>query len=358
MSNFHLDLYDTSGVRQAILSTEVLSLDYQTRVNNPGKATFILPGYHEVARLIQPGWRCDIWRELPTGTWRKEFISFIEQYHWNYQDRPEITFTSAGLLSLLSKRIVAFYANTANKTAFVSSKAELIAKLLIRDNIGSLATTTNGRLVDGVITGFDYDTNQNRGATLDWYCAWENLLTTMQKLAKAGSFDFDVLPNGTGYRYYYYPNQLGTDRTASIIFSLERGNIARPHHYLNTNDTANIVIVGGKGEDAERQTQVAQGSLSYGTINAEVFLNATDVETDSALLARGNDKLNELKALPKFEFEILQADNARWNVDYFLGDLVKVISPMNQQAITAKIDSAEISFDRDGRETIDIGVKS
>lgn len=356
MSNFHLDLYDQNGVRKAVLS-DALTLNYQVKVNYPGNVTFTLHGDHEMASQILPGWRCDVWRQLPNGTWRKEFMSFVEGINWQYTDRPEITYTGAGLLSILSKRVVAYYANTTDKTAFQNYSSELIAKLLVRDNVGYMATTANGRLLNGVITNFDYESSQNRGVTLNWFCAWENLLTTLQKLAKAGGFDFDVLPFGAGYRFYWYLGQLGTDRTSSVIFSLERGNMSNPRHNQNVSGAANVAVVGGKGEDSLRQIQVVQG-VDYSTLtHSETFLDATDVDTAEALIDRGEGKLAELNVSSKFEFEILQSEYSNWNVDYFLGDLVKVISPRDGSVFVSKIDSAVVSFTESGSETIEIGVE-
>ena len=357
MTNYRLDLYDKNGVKKAILS-DTLNLTYNVKINHAGRVNFALNGDHDMARQIQPGWRCDIWRQLPTGTWRKEMVSFIESWQWTYTDRPLMKFTGSGVLSLLAKRIVAYYANTASKTAFNNQKTENIVTSLMYFNIGAGATTANGRMVDGVNSAIMIPASSNRGISVDWFCAWQNLLKTLQELAEAGGFDFDLVPVGNNYLFTYYPDRLGSDRTNEIVFSLERGNIINPTHYLITGNSATVAIVGGKGEESEREVETVTKSSSYDPFNGEIFVNATDIDTTSGLLQRGDDKLSEIIAKPKFEFDILQAENARWNVDYFLGDLVKVITPMEQLPVTAEIDSATVSFDKDGKENIQIGVKS
>lgn len=357
MANFHIDLYDAAGTRKAVLSTEVRALNYQARVNYPGKVTFELDGDHEMVSQILPGWRCDVWRLLPTGTWRKEMISFIEDSDWKFTDRSTIIYTASGVLSLLSKRRVAWYANTNSKSAFSSSsKAEDIAVALVYFNIGAAATTANGRILNGVDSRIGVPASGNRGNTLPWYCAWANLLDTLQKLAKVGGGDFNLVPVGSSYYFYWYPGQLGTDRTASVIFSLERGNIANPRHILSTNKAVNVVIVGGKGENSARMVTTVQASGYSAATHSEEFLDATDVDTTDALTARGNGKLEDLKAVSEFKFDILQSQYTNFNVEYFLGDLVKVINSKDSSVVTSKIDSATISFDSDGRETIKIGV--
>lgn len=309
-----------------------------------------------MAKKIVPGWRCDVWRLLETNEWRKEVVSFVESSDWQFADRPEISFAATGALSLLSKRIVAYYANTVNRSKFEAVAPETIAITLLKYNIGTSATVANGRMLDGANGMISIPASQNRGTPLDWFCHWENLLETLQKLAKAGSFDFDLVPSGNQFAFVYYPNGMGADRTATTVFSLERGNVANMRDTLSIGDTANIVIVGGKGEDAARDVKVVSRSLAYGRFNAEIFLEATDAETEDGLITRGNEKLEEVSATPQFEFEILQSPDSRWNVDYFLGDLVSVVSPLRENRLTAKIDSASVTFDGDGSKTIKIGV--
>lgn len=358
MSGFHLDLYDLNGERRAILDSEVLSLNYQTQVNQPAQVTFVLAGDHEMAKTIVPGWRCDVWRLLETNEWRKEVVSFVESSDWQFTDRPEISFTAAGALSMLSKRIVAYFANVDNRSKFEAVSPETIAITLLNYNIGASATVANGRMVNGANGLISIPVSQNRGTPLDWFCHWENLLTTLQKLAKAGSFDFDLAPAGNQFVFVYYPNQMGIDRTATTVFSLERGNVANIHDTLSVSESANIVIVGGKGEDSDRQVKVVQQNLIHGLFDAEVFLEATDAETEDGLITRGNQELEELSAISKFEFEILQSADSKWNINYFLGDLVSVVSPLRVDRLTAKIDSATVTFESDGSETIRIGVVS
>lgn len=360
MSSFHLDLYDLTGARKAIL-TDVRWLNYQTRVNYPGSVSFEVRGSgsqaNEIISQVQPGWRVDVWRLPPNGAWKRELIAFIDGLDWSYSDAPSMTISASGLLSLLGKRIVAWHANTANRSAFAAAKAETVAKTLVSYNISAQATTANGRLLDGANSLITVEADQGRGETVEWYCAWINLLETLQKLAEVGGGDFDLVPSGSHYEFRWYDGQLGTDRTASMVFSLERGNIAAPQYKTNTAEVANVVVVGGKGEDSERVTRVVQASDYSSSAHSEAFLGATDVDTTDALDARGTARVSELKAVNEFRFDILQARYSDFNVDYFLGDLVKVINPSNKQAITCKIDSATIQFDENGRESIQVGVK-
>jgi hypothetical protein len=356
MAKFHLDLYDTAGNRQAVI-TDFHWLEYQMRVNYPGGAKFSIPGNNPILTNLQSDWRVDIWRELPNGVWNRDQIGIIDGLEWVFTDKATVTISASGPLSLLDKRRVAYYANTANRTAFYGKKAETIAKNLVSYNIGANATVANGRLLNGVNSLISIEADSERGNSLDWFCAWAGLLDTLQKLAQVGGGDFDLVHTGTGYEFRWYSGQRGVDRTATQVFSLERGNIAEPVYRLSNAKMSNVVVVGGKGEDADRQIRIVQSSDYSADKHSEAFLDATDVDTDAGLDSRGNAKLDELKTTRVFSFQVLQTASSNFGVDYGLGDLVKAINPMTGQSLTVKIDSAQLSITEDGALSIGIGIK-
>lgn len=355
-NNLHLDLFDAAGARQAVI-TDFNWLEYQARVNYPGSAKFGIAGDDPILAMLEPGWRMDIWRELPNGEWAREHISLIDGIEWTYTDRSQAVISASGPLSLLGKRRVAWYANTANRTAFTNVPAETISKTLVSYNAGPAATLANGRRLAGINSAISVETDLGRGNRQDWFCAWANLLETLQKLAMVGGGDFDLVQAGSGYQFKWFPGQRGTDRTASQVFSLERGNMADPVYKLSTAAMSNVVIVGGKGEDSARQIRIVQSAEYTAATQAEAFLDATDVDTNAGLDARGNAKLDELKSKRDFGFRILQTAAANYGVDYGLGDLVKAINPITGETLVVKIDTAQVSLAEDGALSIDIGVQ-
>jgi hypothetical protein len=357
VSQFRVDIYDLTGTRQAIL-TDFHWLDYQTRVNYPGGLKFSLAGDNPILASVQSGWRADVWRILPNGVWNRDLIGFIDGLDWVYSDKATVTISASGPLSLLSKRRVAYYANTPDRTAFTAAKAETIAKTLVNYNIGANATVANGRMLDGVNPLISVEADSARGNSLDWFCAWADLLETLQDLALAGGGDFDLVYTGTGFEFRWYDGQLGADRTATQVFTLERGNIAEPVYHLSSAKMSNVVVVGGKGEDAERQVRVVQSSDYSAGEHSEAFLDATDVDTDDGLDDRGKAELEGLKTVREFSFQVLQTASSNFGVDYGLGDLVKAINPMTGQAVTVKVDSAQVSIAENGKLSMGIGIKS
>jgi len=350
---FHVDLYDASGVRKAIL-TDVHWLEYEIAVNKPGYVSFEADADADALAGLDTGWRVDVWRELPNGTTAKEMVAFVDELLWQFDARATVTITASGLISLLGKRCVMWKANTNNRSAFTAAKAETIAKTLVSYNLGASATTANGRVLNGAMTGFTVQADAAGGNTLDWFCEWANLLDTLQELALVGGGDFDVVPVTGGYEFRWYAGQRGTDRTATQIFALERGNVANPRYLVSNAEMKNAVVVGGKGEDAERATAVVLSSEHTSATQAEMFESATDVETTDGLTDRGEAALDENKAV-KTLFDILQTEASNYGVEYVVGDLVKAINPFTDTAVSVKIESAQVSYKTDG--TLDIQIE-
>ena len=352
---FHVDLYDASGVRKAIL-TDVHWLEYEIAVNKPGYVSFEADADADALAGLDTGWRVDVWRELPNRKTAKEMVAFVDELLWQFDARATVTITASGLISLLGKRCVMWKANTNNRSAFTAAKAETIAKTLVSYNLGASATTANGRVLNGAMTGFTVQADAAGGNTLDWFCEWANLLDTLQELAAVGGGDFDVVPVTGGYEFRWYAGQRGTDRTATQIFALERGNVANPRYLVSSVEAKNAVVVGGKGEEADRLTAVVYSADHSAATQAEMFENATDVETSDGLSDRGAAALEENKTVKTFSFDILQTEASNYGVEYVVGDLVKAINPFTNAAVTVKIESAQISYKTDGTLEIKIEV--
>ena len=352
-SSYRVDVYNRSGVRQAIL-TDFVSLGYSMRVNDVGSALITLDGSHWLIPMLQKDWILEIWRRPDGGSWGLEFTTLFEDIEWQFTDRPVATLRCFGVISLLSRRIVAWYANTASRSAFTGAKAETIAKTLVRYNLGAYALITNGRLCDGVMSGITFETDSGRGNTLDWYCAYDNLLYSLQDLALVGGGDFSLDKVTVGnYRFTWHDGQLGADLRSKLIFAMNMGNMANPSFSVYEQGAAFRAIVGGQGEDNARQISVVDSAIrSTPDRDAELFVDATDVETSAGLQDRGNKALIENAPRTEFKFSIIQTPRSRYGIDYKLGDLVTAINPYNSANYSAKIVSVGIGFDNESAETI------
>jgi hypothetical protein len=333
MADYYLNVYDTSGDLQAVV-TDFTSLSYLRKVNAPGLLQVGLRGDHPLLAVISDKWQVQVWRKPEGGVFARDFSGLARQINFSYENQSQAALTCPGLMSMLPWRVVAWYANTANRSKFTAAKVETIMKTLVSYNAGASATTGNSRLRTGTITG---------------------LLESLQKLAAIGGGDFDLVQTAVdAWQFRWYTGQLGTDRTASVIFGMERGNMANPQYEVLWTGEKTVAIVGGKGEDAARTMAIRTGTNYAAGNDIEMFLNATECDTAAGLQAKGDAALRENQAKETFSFDVLQTPKTTYGTHYLLGDLVTAVNPFNGTSISLKVDEVKIDISGDGKEKIDV----
>jgi hypothetical protein len=361
MANYRLDVYDLSGVQQAVL-TDFTALAYVRQVNAPGLVQISLRGNHPILATIGDKWQVEVWRKATT-TWQREITGLWRAEQWSYGSERGNVLSAAlpGIMSMLSWRHILYPASTSNRTKFVSAKAETVLKTLVNYNAGSAATVVNGRYRAGAITGLSVEADGANGNTVDWYCAYDNLLESLQKLMDIAGGDFDLVKtSATTYELRWYTGQLGTDRSATVTFGLEYGNMANPVFLDSRAGEATVAIVGGQGEEAAREYVIRTGTNYAAGNDIEMFVPATDVEVgDTAgLNSRGDQKLSEVEAVRAFAFDVLQTPETTYGVNYDLGDKVSAINPHNGTVHTQKVRAVSVAIDEKGSETVDVELEA
>jgi hypothetical protein len=352
-ATYRIDLRAADGTLKAVLPAVgnggVLSLAYRKMVNAPGLLTFTLNADDDAAALLEHRGIVEVWRKDDGVAWYRDFSGLILRRHYHYTDRNVVTIYCPGVIWLLSTRHVLYYADTANKSAFTSDAAETIANALVKYNATADATTTAGRIRNGAITVLSAEAAGTAGNTLDWYCAWDNLLETLQAIADAGDGDFDVVQTGdAAFQWRWYDGQLGTDRSATVTFALEYGNMARPVYDYDRRDEAGIVVVLGQGEGAARSTV----TRTSGDSDVEMVADARDVETTAGLNARGDARLVKRQAVQDFGFSAVRTASCVYGLHYFLGDLVTARYGSVVE-LTRKITAVNVTLDEKGREVVE-----
>lgn len=330
-SEYRIDIHapSPSGVIQAqIDGTSYSDLKFTRYVNAPGIFSFSIATNHPAFRYIVNDAIIVIWRRNTAQglDWYIEFTGLVRETRREYKGYDQLTASGAGVLSLLARRYILFYANTSNRTAFSASPAETIMKTLVEYNAAASATVGNSRLRAGAIYGVSVQPNGAQGNTLSLACAYDNLLSTLQFISTTGGGggDFDLVrTSGADYEFRFYPGQLGTDRTASILFALEYGNMANPSYTVSRFDQKTVAVVGGQGQDSSRATVVRTGNEYATGIDIEIFIDGRNEATTGALNSRGDIALrtNENK-IKSFSFDVLQTPAYFYGQHYFLGDLV------------------------------------
>lgn len=359
-ATYQVRIKNTAGVLQAVL-TDFESLAYTKRVNMPDVASWRLKGDHDSISLHTHRGQVEVWRRYQDEEhdididWYADFKGLYLDHEYQYQDRDVFTARAYGTNWLLATRWIAWYASTTNRTKFTAQPAETILKTLVDYNAGPNATVGNSRLREGAITGLSIEVDGAGGNSLDWTCPWQNLLTNLQSLTRVAGGDFDLVRTGaTTVEFRWYLGQLGTDRSATVIFALERGNMANPRYRYNRADEKTAVIVAGQGDLDDRAT-VVRTSADYSASNdVEGFKDARNWDSTSGLNSAGDQYLDEKRAAQELIFDVLQTPASLYGSHYFLGDLV---TARYHTTLTQKIVGVTVDFSN-GQERISLELET
>jgi len=370
LATYRLDVYDEAGVFHGSLTGTAaggaqnnagfLSLSCIRRVNAPGMLVFSLRGDHPLLATLADKWQFELWRKPYGQVWTRELATVFRAGQWSYGEKSNIVLNCPGIMSLLGMRINNFPANANTFTAFTGVAAETIMKRLVTYNITSSATTGNGRKRNGTnwpATQITVAADGAAGNNLDWYCFAENLLDNLQKLAPIAGGDFDLVKTSpTAYQFRWYTGQLGTNKSASVKFSLGLGNMGAPEYSESRMDEKTVACVFGQGDGANRD-YVTRTGVNYAAGNdIELFVNASNVAAGNTdgLNDQGDQKLREVEAVRSFGFDALQAPATLYGVHYGLGDLVSAVNPANGSIYTLKITSVTQTLGPDGKQSIGV----
>jgi len=355
VSLYKVQVFNPAGVKVTEFD-DFITLQYRNQVNTPAFSIINSDAESKYAQYLIKNYRLEVWRKVLKGNtvmlpWTRDYEGRIRRSITTYTgNQYRLQTTCVGKLETLSRRVVAWYAGTDQRSRFTNLNAETIMKLMVDYNAGPNATSVNGRRRDGVISNITVETDAARGAAgIHWSCAWDDLLKSLQDLARIAGGDFDLIKAGSAYDFKFFPGQRGTDRTTTVVFAVQRGNMANPVLTDDALAEKTIAVVAGQGEEAERKTRNVTG-VGYSTENdIEDFVDArNDEDTDVALDAKGAAELKKQEALTTLKFDIVQTDGSRYGVHYFLGD--KVTALFLNYTQTLKITSAEITVDRQNSE--------
>ena len=303
-----------------------LELAYTNVVNGYGSCAFTLDGNHVALADLTDRCQVEVWRSDPDAgiAWYRDWSGFFMDPKRQLKDERLSIFTAICMSDafLLQDRCVAWYANTADRSVFTGAKAETIMKTLVQYNCTADASVANGRIKEGAISGLSVQADGTNGTTQDWSCAWDNLLKSLQNLATIAGGDFDVIKTAkAAWEFRWYTGQRGTDRTTSVMFGLERGNMGNPVYTIIRSGRKTAVIVGGNGEESAREV-VVRTSSEYANDIEEFYNGSGQAQTTAALEALGDQELYKCRDIDTIGFDPIQTPGCQYGRDYFLGDRV------------------------------------
>lgn len=358
--SYYLIWRTRTGVKVAEID-DYWSLAYRKQVNAPGLLTFEMDMQSPKLTLLEDDAQVEVRRsDLPYAVEEVDFYGLYRAQERRFTDHGTIKITCPGHMAILGDRYVAWYAGTNNRSSFSTVAAETIMKTLVSYNAGSAATTGNGRLRTGTITGLSVQTDGAAGTTLSWSCAWKNLLGELQDVALVAGGDFDLIKTGANtWEFRFYPGQRGTDRTSGsnkVVFGLDYGNMGNPVYSRNRLQESTVAIVAGQGEGSSRAIAIRTGMNYSATNDREIFVDARQETTGAGLDSKGDQALKDVEARKVFSYDVIQTPRSRYNVQYFLGDLV--VAQFQDIVVQQQVYAVDISFTNDGTETIAIEMRT
>ena len=358
---YTVSLRNTSGTLQAI-SQDYLDLAISRTINAPDMAVLIYDSNSSNAQYLVQGAIVQITRQdadagISAAT---EFSGIIRRIVRTVNDKTTYEVTCVGMIGLLGTRVVAYKSGITNRSYFSAVAAETILKTLFTFNIGSSATTANGRLLAGDITGMATAATTGAGTVLTVGVAYQNLLSAMQKVAEDGGGDFDLIYTAPAtWTFTWYTGQRGTDRSATVRLSVPLGTIGELVIDDNRIDDFTAVIVGGEGEAEARLTATRPAILPTGLALRENFADARNLKKTSltALQLHGQTLLNtQARIRTSYTATLLQNAALRYGRDYFVGDRVTILD--GSVSVVQQIVGVGLAFSADGRETVDVTLAS
>jgi len=340
---YQIVLKDKTGTQVAIID-DYRSLQAQKIVNDLGFFTLILGDTDPKRDLFEKDGQVEIKRRIPGYTdWYTEFECVILDFTTVLYENGNTQFTAvgAGYNEIASRRRIAYKKDTVRSKK--NDVTETVMKEYVRENLGSDATVANGRLYDGVVTGFSIETDLGQGVIWGGERSGENLLDTLKKIALYSGVDFNIVGTGVGtYEFRTYASGIGDDRTtvgldtttglnaagnAPHIFSVGFGNVETLVLSDKSKDTASLVYALGQGAGASQLIEYAVDltAIADSPFGArEVVRGGGSQATAAELQYMAEETLTEMLARPTISFKPLNIPASLYGVHFFWGDKVTI----------------------------------
>ena len=370
IANYQLRLKDDTGNLVAIID-DWRSLSFSKIVNEVGSLTLTMNGKDAKVALFGLDGQLEVWRrDIGTGVdWYIEWEGFLRTFSHTYDDDGNYEFSAAAVTynHLLKRRIVGYQAGSTQSVS--SGAADDAMNQIVRENLGSLATVINGRVLEGAIPGFSVQADSTSAPAFDGQNSFKNVFELLLEISKATSVDFDVVGVGDGLYEFktFYPTRgnnlttVGLDVTTGlnssgnypVVFNPLLGNMGTPTYEENRSDEVTFAIIGGQGTETDRNILVLPSSAANDSV-----LNQIEVYSDSKS-SEGNDDLDsdadtilaDKQQKQTFEFTPLMTPTSAYANQYYWGDFVTAQFG-NLDGVNKRVLQVDITVGDDGKEDI------
>lgn len=308
------------------LFTDFISCIWTTQYYGTGEFELVLP-YTE-----------GNWNNLAVGNYvvknNKTEVAVIERKYYSFSANEGGTITVSGRLgiSILDRRLLYTFNSSTHKPdiwvyCLPGQRVEAAARVSV-NNVMILPNNPD-RKFTGLHLGTDHGYDETANRRYSTYLNMYNALTAL--LASKGMAHRVVYQQGTGLVYDVYK---GTNRSSSMVFSRNLGNLLSFTYERDETDYKNYFYVAGDGEGLDRfVTDTTINHYTAGNNRRESVYEASsnreDGMTDSAynqvLKNEAQQNGRELNVKTEVTAEIdLVNSGYEFGVDYFVGDIILI----------------------------------
>lgn len=330
-----------------------ISLSYTKRVNSSGQLTSIFDANNAIFSTLQLNDDIQIVREnlnLRIGIYNQiDFYGIFRGASQRFAGENELlTIYCPDLHYLLRKIIVAYKAGQETLSKWTNKQVSAIISDLINNNFtfsGSPTPPGQASRLIPVTSQVMSRTGGSLGSTISYAAAYKLLSEALQELIKIDGLDY-VLSKTLSQANLHLTTLYGTDRSNSVFFWLERGNMLTPSLDKRRDDEPTKVLVAGQGEGLARATEVrTSAAYDAATNHMEAFADARHLDNTLALQALGDSRLVEKAYRPNLTFEAVQIPSCFYGKHYFLGDKISAIYA--GETVVQKIVGVTVGVDAD-----------
>lgn len=342
-SNYAIFLRNWDG-RILLEFPAFISLEYARSFNTVGALSVTVPGYYpDVQRDMQLVVLRSVFDHTPYRD--ANTVWFVTGWDYSFDDNVT-TIHCADALLLLRKRVVAYRGNTLQATKTIENgnpfPADIMARQFVRENLGTDAHPTEFPTGGTrVMRGFQIEPDPSAGGRFpvtEKDAPFRNLFDVVNEIASEQQDSgrmmlFDVIPSDNAeFTFRIFEGFLGSDRRGKVSFGPVYGNMTNASISVDWTDFANVVYVGGEGEDESRCIAPVTSSTLVNGVGTtpyqrtEAFLDMRDTECgevgDPIMEAEGRSFLARNRSRLTAEGQIINTPQSTYGRDFFYGDMV------------------------------------
>ena len=315
-----LRVYERSGstlMLKAVIDAYE-AIEWTRRWRAPGSWQAVISRYATGAEELREG------RYVSLPRRGQHLVGIIESIEGQMTDEGEISedWTIAGrdLGAILQDRVCLHGVSTG--TGY-DEQIDVVGETAMRHYVD--VNAVNPTDPDRAIPGLDLMlVDQGRGATVQVRARFQSLPEILESIALQTGLGWHVI-------YSFDTDELlfdvleGTDRSAEVLLSPRLGNCLIAGYRASLPDAPTLAIVAGQGEAELRE--IVEVGTATGWDRREAYVDARDLATTDALIARGEEKLAEVGETTTLEVEYLPTPTYRYMTDFDLGDIVSAEYP-------------------------------